>query len=251
MRRQQAGAILIDVREDDERAAGKPAGAIGVPLGEILDRIAAIVPRPETPLLLSCAHGQRSLHAAMALQGLSYSLLASVEGGFVRWAAEGLPVDRGALDTDAAERYSRHLLLPEVGAAGQQRLLDSRVALIGAGGLGSPAGLYLAAAGVGTLTLIDNDVVEKSNLQRQVLHTDARVGVAKTDSARVALNALNPGVRIETVAQRLGTGDGGGGRRNSDRSVDIAQARDYPGLLRHHHQLQFLHVARPHPHAAA
>jgi molybdopterin/thiamine biosynthesis adenylyltransferase/rhodanese-related sulfurtransferase len=203
LRRQQAGAILIDVREDDERAAGKPAGAIGVPLGEILDRIATIVPQLDAPLLLSCAHGQRSLHAAMALQGIGYSQLASVDGGFVRWTAEGLPVDRGALDADAAERYSRHLLLPEVGAAGQQRLLDSRVALIGAGGLGSPAGLYLAAAGVGTLTLIDNDVVEKSNLQRQVLHTDARVGVAKTESARVALNALNPGVRIETRRERL------------------------------------------------
>lgn len=201
--RQQGGAILIDVREDDERAAGKPAGAIGVPLGEILDRIAGIAPQLDTPLLLSCAHGQRSLHAAMALHGLGYTRLASVEGGFVRWAAEGLPVDRGAFDADAAERYSRHLLLPEVGAAGQQRLLESRVVLIGAGGLGSPAGLYLAAAGVGTLTLIDNDVVEKSNLQRQVLHTDARVGVAKTESARVALNALNPGIRIETIAQRL------------------------------------------------
>lgn len=203
LRRQQAGAILIDVREDYERAAGKPAGAIGVPLGDILDRIEAIAPAFDAPLLLSCAHGQRSLHAAVALHGLGYSRLASVEGGFVRWAAEGLPVDRGALCADAAERYSRHLLLPEVGAAGQQRLLDSRVALIGAGGLGSPAGLYLAAAGVGTLTLIDNDVVEKSNLQRQVLHTDARVGVAKTESARAALNALNPGVHIATRRERL------------------------------------------------
>lgn len=203
LQRQRDGAILIDVREDDERAAGKPAGAIGVPLGEILDRIAAIAPRLDAPLLLSCAHGQRSLHAAMALQGLGYSRLASVDGGFVRWAAEGLPVERGALDADAAERYSRHLLLPEVGAAGQQRLLEARVALIGAGGLGSPAGLYLAAAGVGTLTLIDDDIVEKSNLQRQVLHTDARVGTPKTQSARIALKALNPSVEIETVAQRL------------------------------------------------
>ena len=203
LRRQQAGAILIDVRENDERAAGKPAGAIGVPLGEILDRIAAIAPTHDAAVLLSCAHGQRSLHAALALQGLGYTRLASVEGGFVRWAAEGLPVDRGAFDADAAERYSRHLLLPEVGAVGQQRLLDSRVALIGAGGLGSPAGLYLAAAGVGTLTLIDDDTVEKSNLQRQVLHTDARVGQPKTESARVALTALNPGVRIETRRARL------------------------------------------------
>ena len=123
LRRQQSGAILIDVLEDDERAAGKPAGAIGVPLGEILDRIAATAPNLDAPILLSCAHGQRSLHAAMALQGIGYSRLASVEGGFVRWAAEGLPVDRGALDSDAAERYSRHLLLPEVGAAGQIQVL--------------------------------------------------------------------------------------------------------------------------------
>jgi rhodanese-related sulfurtransferase len=200
--RQQSGAILIDVREDDERAAGKPAGAIGVPLGEILGRIADIAPGLDTPLLLSCAHGQRSLHAAMALHGLGYTRLASVEGGFVRWAAEGLPVDRGTFDADAAERYSRHLLLPEVGAAGQQRLLESRVALIGAGGLGSPAGLYLAAAGVGTLTLIDDDIVEKSNLQRQVLHTNARVGQPKTESARVGCSAHKPDVRGEAIAQR-------------------------------------------------
>lgn len=203
LRRQRTGAILIDVREDDELAAGKPAGARAVPLGEILQRIATIAPRLDEPLLLSCAHGQRSLHAAMALHGLGYSRLASVDGGFVRWAAEGLPVDRGAFDADAAERYSRHLLLPEVGAAGQQRLLQARVALIGAGGLGSPAGLYLTAAGVGTLTLIDDDRVEKSNLQRQVLHADARVGLPKTESARTALNALNPGVRVDIRTERL------------------------------------------------
>jgi molybdopterin/thiamine biosynthesis adenylyltransferase/rhodanese-related sulfurtransferase len=203
LRRQRSGAILIDVREDDERAAGVPAGAIGVAMGEILDRIDAIAPDRSAPILLSCAHGQRSLRVAMALQGIGYETLASVEGGFVRWAAEGLPVARGEFDADAAERYSRHLLLPEVGAAGQQRLLQSRVALIGAGGLGSPAGLYLAAAGAGRLTIIDDDSVEKSNLQRQVLHTDARVGTPKTESARIALNALNPGVRIDTVAQRL------------------------------------------------
>ncbi|HET9190881.1 MAG: molybdopterin-synthase adenylyltransferase MoeB [Deltaproteobacteria bacterium] len=203
LRRQRGGAVLIDVREDDERAAGKPGGAIGVPLGELAERIGSIVPDRATAIALSCAHGQRSLYAAALLRQMGYGRLASVDGGFVRWMAEGLPVDRGAFDADAAERYSRHLLLPEVGAAGQQHLLESRVALIGAGGLGSPAGLYLAAAGVGTLTLIDDDIVEKSNLQRQVLHTDARVGQPKTESARIALSALNPGVRIETVAQRL------------------------------------------------
>ena len=203
LQRQRRGAILIDVREDDERAAGKPAGAIGVPLGELAERIAAIVPDRASAIALSCAHGQRSLYAAALLRQMGYERLASVDGGFVRWTAEGLPIDTGAFDADAAERYSRHLLLPEVGAEGQRRLLQSRVALIGAGGLGSPASLYLAAAGVGSLTLVDDDTVEKSNLQRQVLHTDARVGRSKTESARIALNALNPGVRIETIAQRL------------------------------------------------
>lgn len=203
LRRQHAGAILIDVREQDELAAGKPAGAIHVAMGEVLDRIEAVAPQRDAQILLSCAHGQRSLHVALALQNLGYTRLASVEGGFVRWSVEGLPVDRGVLDADAAERYSRHLLLPEVGAEGQKCLLQSRVALIGAGGLGAPAGLYLAAAGVGTLTVIDDDVVEKSNLQRQVLHTDARVGVPKADSARVALNALNPGVRVHARRERL------------------------------------------------
>ena len=203
LRRQHGGAVLIDVREDDERAAGKPAGAIGVPLGELAERIGTIVPDRKAEIALSCAHGQRSLYGAALLRHMGYERLASVDGGFVRWTAEGLPVEHGALDADAAERYSRHLLLPEVGARGQQRLLQSRVALIGAGGLGSPAGLYLTAAGVGRLTLIDDDVVDMSNLQRQVLHTDARVGRPKTESARIALNALNPGVHVETIAQRL------------------------------------------------
>jgi sulfur-carrier protein adenylyltransferase/sulfurtransferase len=126
-----------------------------------------------------------------------------VRGGFARWQAEGLPVARGALDADASARYARHLVLPEVGVTGQKKLMEARVALIGAGGLGSPAGLYLAAAGVGTLTLIDDDRVERSNLQRQVLHADARVGLPKTESARVALNALNPSVRVQLQSERI------------------------------------------------
>ena len=203
LRRQQTGAILIDVREDDELAGGKPAGAHAVPLATLTQRIAGVIADRQTRVLLSCASGVRSLRGAAILLELGYAHVASVDGGFLRWSAEGLPVERGALDTDAAERYSRHLLLPEVGAAGQTRLGRARVALIGTGGLGSPAALYLAAAGVGTLTLIDDDVVEKSNLQRQVLHTDARVGMAKTESARIALNALNPGVRVDTRAERL------------------------------------------------
>jgi molybdopterin/thiamine biosynthesis adenylyltransferase/rhodanese-related sulfurtransferase len=203
LRRQRAGAVLIDVREDDELAAGMPAGAFGVPLGTLAQAIAEMVTDRTVNVLLSCASGVRSLRAAAILLDLGYANVASVEGGFLRWSAEGLPVERGALDADAAERYARHLLLPEVGATGQARLGQARVVLIGAGGLGSPAAMYLAAAGVGTLTLVDDDVVEKSNLQRQVLHTNARVGMAKTESARITLEALNPGVRIETHTERL------------------------------------------------
>ena len=201
--RQQRGAVLIDVREDDERAAGKPAGAIGMPLATIAAQIANVASANDADIILSCASGQRSLRAAATLRAAGYTRVASVDGGYKRWLAEGLPVDAGVLDADASERYSRHLLLPEVGVAGQARLLGARVALIGAGGLGSPAALYLAAAGVGTLTLVDDDKVEKSNLQRQVLHTDARVGMAKTESAQATLAALNPGVRAQARNERL------------------------------------------------
>jgi len=203
LRRQQHGAVLIDVREDNERAAGKPAGAIGVPLASLAARIAKIAFDRNAEVVLSCASGQRSLRAAATLHELGYTRVASVDGGFLRWNAEGLPIDAGLLDADAAERYSRHLLLPEVGAVGQDKLAHARVALIGAGGLGSPSALYLAAAGVGTLTLIDDDVVDKSNLQRQVLHTDARIGTPKTESARITLTALNPRLRVQAHKERL------------------------------------------------
>jgi molybdopterin/thiamine biosynthesis adenylyltransferase/rhodanese-related sulfurtransferase len=203
LQRQRRGAVLIDVREDAERAAGKPVGAIGVPLTSLAARVAKIAFDRNTQVLLTCASGQRSLRAAATLRDLGYTRVASIDGGFLRWNAEGLPIEEGLLDADAAERYSRHLMLPEVGAAGQDKLAHARVALIGAGGLGSPSALYLAAAGIGTLTLIDDDVVEKSNLQRQVLHTDARVGTRKTESARTTLNALNPRVHVETREERL------------------------------------------------
>ena len=203
LRRQGQGALLLDVREDDERAAGMPQGATGLARGLIEHRIAQLAPQRSTEILTICGGGTRSLLAADTLRSLGYTHVASVSGGFKRWRAESLPVRFDEFDEDAAERYSRHLLLPEVGAAGQAKLGKARIALIGAGGLGSPAALYLAAAGVGTLTLIDDDVVEKSNLQRQVLHTDARVGMAKTESARMTLAALNPRVRIETRAERL------------------------------------------------
>ncbi|MEP7042296.1 MAG: molybdopterin-synthase adenylyltransferase MoeB [Dokdonella sp.] len=201
--RQHAGALLLDVREDDERAAGIAVGAIGLARGLIEQCIGEIAPDPQREILAICASGRRSLLAVETLRELGYTHSLSVRGGFARWKGEGLPVEQGALDADSAERYARHLVLPEIGVAGQRKLGEARVVLIGAGGLGAPASLYLAAAGVGTLTLIDDDHVERSNLQRQIVHADARVGMAKTESARIALNALNPGVRVEAVNERL------------------------------------------------
>jgi sulfur-carrier protein adenylyltransferase/sulfurtransferase len=201
--RHACGAMLIDVREDDERAAGTAAGAIGVARGLLAERIAAIAPDKDTPILTMCAGGTRSLLAADTLHQLGYTHVASIAGGFKRWRTENLPLHFDAFDEDAADRYSRHLLLPEIGAAGQLRLGEARIALVGVGGLGSPAALYLAAAGIGTLTLIDDDKVEKSNLQRQVLHADARIGMAKTESARMTLTALNPRVQIQPREERL------------------------------------------------
>jgi molybdopterin/thiamine biosynthesis adenylyltransferase/rhodanese-related sulfurtransferase len=203
LERQRHGALLLDVREDDERAGGYASGSLGLPRSEIERCIADLAPAREREILAICAGGARSLLAAKTLRELGYANARSVRGGHARWRLEGLPMERGALDADASERYARHLVLPEVGVAGQQKLARARVALVGAGGLGAPIALYLAAAGVGTLTLIDDDVVERSNLQRQVIHADARVGMPKVDSARAALDALNPNVRVVTVHERL------------------------------------------------
>jgi molybdopterin/thiamine biosynthesis adenylyltransferase/rhodanese-related sulfurtransferase len=200
---QTQGALLIDVREDGERASGTPAGALGLSRGFLELRIEQIEPDHDRVIIALCGSGQRSLLAAEALQRMGYRQVQSVAGGFNRWKAEGLPITTGALDTDAAERYARQLRLPQVGEAGQAKLAGAKVVLLGAGGLGAPAALYLAAAGVGQLTLIDDDRVERSNLHRQVVHADARVGMAKTESARLALLALNPRVRIETRNERL------------------------------------------------
>jgi molybdopterin/thiamine biosynthesis adenylyltransferase/rhodanese-related sulfurtransferase len=201
--RQHIDALLIDVREEDERGGGSPAGAIGVARGDLSNRIGGIAPDPRRGILTICASGKRSLLAARTLRDMGYADVASVRGGFARWRQEGLPVDEGEIDRDAAERYARHLVLPEVGVAGQKKLGDARIALIGAGGLGAPASLYLAAAGIGTLTLIDDDLVERSNLQRQIVHTDARIGMAKTESARIALEALNPWLRLKLRTERV------------------------------------------------
>lgn len=194
---QARGAALIDVREADEIAQGSPPGAYRLGRGFLELRIEDAVPDFDRPLVVMCNGGVRSLFAAEDLKRLGYRQVYSMAGGFSRWKAEGLPVEiPPRMDQSARERYSRHLLMPEVGEAGQLKLIESRVLLIGAGGLGSPAAFYLAAAGVGTLGIVDHDVVDRSNLQRQILHTDARVGSSKVQSARQTLEALNPSVKV-------------------------------------------------------
>lgn len=201
---QRAGAALVDVREPEEIAAGTPAGAVILGRSYLELEIEDAVPDKDRTLVVLCAVGQRSLFAAEDLRGLGYKDVRNLAGGFDRWKDEGIPFSiPRVLDADARARYSRHLLMPEVGVAGQLRLLDSRVLLVGAGGLGSPAALYLAAAGVGTLGILDHDRVDRSNLQRQVLHTDARVGDSKVDSAVQTIGALNPSVRIVGHESRL------------------------------------------------
>jgi len=195
--------LLLDVREPDETAEGHLPGALLLPRGNLELGIERLVPR-ERELVVYCASGVRSLLAGRSLQELGYARVSSLAGGFGRWSDLGLPRVRPTqLRADQKARYRRHLSLPEVGEAGQARLLQSRVLLLGAGGLGSPAALYLAAAGVGTLGIVDSDVVEVSNLQRQVLHRSSDAGRPKTDSARDALTALNPDLRVLTFPERL------------------------------------------------
>ena len=201
--RQQAGALLIDVRDAHERALGTAKGARGIARADLEADPAAHLSDRDAEVLLICQSGRRSQFAAEALRARGYRNVASVVGGTVAWADAGLPMDAPQLDEDFSERYSRHLRLPEVGLAGQKRLEAATVLVVGAGGLGSPAAYYLAAAGIGTLRIADDDVVDRSNLQRQILHTDARIGTPKVDSARVALSALNPRTRIETFAERV------------------------------------------------
>ncbi|MCL1633603.1 molybdopterin-synthase adenylyltransferase MoeB [Luteimonas sp. SX5] len=203
--RQARGAILIDVREAHERALGMAQSARGVAKAELESDPATHLPQRDAEILLICQSGARSLQAAEALQAQGYADIASVQGGTTRWIADGLPVAEPSqdIDMDFHDRYSRHLRLPEVGMEGQKRLEAARVLLVGAGGLGSPAAFYLAAAGVGTIRLADDDVVDRSNLQRQILHTDERIGIAKVESAAAALTALNPRTTIEAVAERI------------------------------------------------
>lgn len=203
--RQAQGARLIDIREEHERVTGMAEGAQGVARAQLQADPAAYL-GADTEVLLICQSGKRSHDTALFLAQAGYTQVASVLGGTTRWQREGLPLQRPALSPeqeDFFDRYSRHLRLPEVGVEGQRRLQAARVLLVGAGGLGSPAGFYLAAAGVGQLRIADDDVVERSNLQRQILHGDARIGQAKVDSAAASLGALNPGVRVEAVRERV------------------------------------------------
>jgi len=194
---------VIDVREADEYAAGRIPRAIWVPRGYLELRIEEKAKRDE-PVVLYCAGGTRSALAAKTLQDMGYQNVSSMAGGFSRWSDSAYPIDKPfVLTAEQKERYRRHLIIPEVGEDGQAKLLKSKVLLMGAGGLGSPAALYLAAAGVGTLGIVDMDVVDLSNLQRQVLHTQDRAGVPKTESAKVAINALNPDVKVIPFQERL------------------------------------------------
>jgi molybdopterin/thiamine biosynthesis adenylyltransferase/rhodanese-related sulfurtransferase len=192
-----AGALLVDVREADEWAEGHLPGALFVPRGFLESRIEMAAPDHERPMVVYCAGGVRSAFAAQQLQEMGYRDVVNMASGFQGWKAEGRPWTKPArLTSEQKQRYSRHLLIPEVGAEGQAKLLDSKVLLIGAGGLGSPAMLYLAAAGVGTLGIVDFDVVDASNLQRQVVHTTDRIGRKKTESAALTIRALNPDVHV-------------------------------------------------------
>ena len=201
--RQREGAVIVDVRESHERATGFAEGALGIARGELEADPQAALPDRDADVLIICQSGARSMKAAQALHAAGYTRIASVEGGTTRWIAEGLPVRRDERDFDFYDRYSRHLRLPEVGEAGQRKLQNARIAMVGAGGLGSPAAFYLAAAGIGTIVLADDDIVDRSNLQRQILHTEDRIGVPKVESARIALSALNPTVSIETFPERI------------------------------------------------
>jgi molybdopterin/thiamine biosynthesis adenylyltransferase/rhodanese-related sulfurtransferase len=199
------GVTVIDVREGDEVVAGKLPGATHIPRGYLESRIEAAAPDRSQRVILYCASGNRSALAANTLaRDLGYEHVESMTGGYTLWKDRGYEVEVPfAFTPDQRQRYSRHFLLDEVGEEGQRKLLDAKVLLLGAGGLGSPTALYLAAAGVGTLGIVDDDVVDVSNLQRQIIHTTDRVGVPKVDSAEEAIKALNPGTIVNKHPVRL------------------------------------------------
>jgi sulfur-carrier protein adenylyltransferase/sulfurtransferase len=197
-------AVLLDVRSDEEWQISHIPGALHVPMSQLEERLPELAPDRSRPIITYCAVGARSLRSLPTLDELGYEDTVSMTGGIVAWQELGFPVESSsALDEEKRNRYSRHLLIPEVGEAGQRRLLESNILLIGAGGLGSPAALYLAAAGVGRIGIVDDDVVDASNLQRQVLHSTAGLGERKARSARRALEELNPDVEVATYEERL------------------------------------------------
>jgi molybdopterin/thiamine biosynthesis adenylyltransferase/rhodanese-related sulfurtransferase len=197
-------AVWVDVRERDEWEEGHIPGAVHVSRGFLESRIEGIASDKATPVVLYCASGNRSAFAAKALQELGYENAASLHGGFADWKRNGYEVQLPrTLSPEKRTRYSRHLLIPEIGEEGQLRLLDSRILLIGAGGLGSPAALYLAAAGVGRIGIVDADIVDETNLQRQIAHSLETLGTPKVDSARQAIAALNPDVEVVPYRERL------------------------------------------------
>ena len=214
---EKPGTVLLDVREGDEWRQGHIPQAIGIPRGFLELRVEEKVPDHKTPVILQCASGTRSLLAARSLRELGYENVYNLTGGFNAWKDRGLPwmADR-QFTADELTRYSRHFVIPEVGEKGQAKLLDAKVLLLGAGALGSSSSLYLAAAGVGTLGLVDFDVVDLSNLQRQIIHTTDRVGMLKTESAQKSINAINPGVKVNRHEVRL----------TSDNVMDIIKDYD-------------------------
>jgi sulfur-carrier protein adenylyltransferase/sulfurtransferase len=201
---ESADPLLVDVREQSEWDEGHIPGAVHLPRGHLESRIEREAPDPTRPIVVYCSAGNRSAFAAKTLGEFGYEDVTSLAGGFTDWKRNGFPIElQGGLDAPQRTRYSRHLLIPEVGEQGQLKLLDSRVLLIGAGGLGSPASLYLAAAGVGRLGIVDADVVDESNLQRQIVHSTERLGEAKVDSAKRTIEALNPDVEVVAYKERL------------------------------------------------
>jgi len=196
--------LLLDVRTERERRVSHIPDSVHLPMAEVEARLAEVAPEPNRPIITYCATGVRSLRILPTLAALGYDDAVSMVGGIVAWQALGYPVaSPSALDDEKLARYSRHLLIPEVGVEGQQRLLETSILLIGAGGLGSPAALYLAAAGVGRIGIVDDDRVDASNLQRQVVHSTAELGEQKADSARRTLEDLNPDVDVVTYEERL------------------------------------------------
>ncbi len=211
------GPLIIDVRETAEWDQGHLPGAVHIPRGFLESRVAAATSGTDQELLISCASGQRSLLAAKTLADMGYSNGTSLAGGFARWTQNNYPVELPRILSPAQRsRYSRHVLIPEVGEEGQLKLLDSKALLIGAGGLGSPAAYYLAAAGVGRIGIVDFDIVDESNLQRQIIHTTDRVGMNKGESAKEAIRALNPEVQVNVHPFRV----------NRDNVLDLLEEYD-------------------------